>query len=255
MRIALLAVLLLPLCARADDGPKLIDLPPPPKPIPIEDIVGGELVVPVVATWEGNPVIGGNLMGKLCDDPMALPDKTGYRTDYKGRATMKFLVSAPPQAGWSYKLCLTLYSADGVELTRAESEYVVGSKKPATIGSKGRLTGAALDAVALDEKTEVDALKALKRGSAADRAVAASLMANRKSPPLSLIPVAAEALEGEYDAGAPESSKYTRRDLIEGLRRYHFYHAGRTRALLRAAKEDPDPRWRKRAASAPSLKP
>lgn len=229
-----------------------VELPPPPQPATVEI---GELVVPVLAVWEGKPLVGGKLMGKLCEDAMSLPDKQDYRTDYKGRATMRFMVSAPPKKGWDYKVCLTLWSPEGVELARGEDVFVVGSGKPVRIEGKGRLVGAGAGAAPLDERTEVEALKALRRGSAEDRAIAASLMAKRKSPPLSLIPVAAEALQGEYDAGAPASSKYTRADLIEGLRRYHFYHPGRAAALRRAAKEDPDERLRRRAAGAPNLKP
>lgn len=255
MKALLAAWLLCTALARADDGPKQIDLPPPPKPIPVEDIAGGELEVPVVATWEGKPLVGGKLMGRLCEHAMSIPDKLDYRTDYKGRATMRFMVSVPPKKGWDYKVCLTLYSPEGVELARGEDVFVVGSGEPARIGTAGRLVGAGAGAAPLDERTEVDALKALRRGGAKDRAIAASLMAKRKSPPLSLVPVAAEALQGEYDAGAPESSRYTRADLIEGLRRFHFYHAGRTAALRRAAKEDPDERLRERAAGAPNLKP
>jgi hypothetical protein len=252
MRPLLLA---LALCVPRADAVELLKVEPPPPPEPVETAPPSELEVPVLATWEGKPLVGGKLMGKLCDVPMSIPDRLDYRTDYKGRATMKFLVTVPPEKGWDYKVCLTLYSPEGVELARAEDVYVVGSGKPARIGTAGRLVGAGAGAAPLDEKAEVDALKALRRGSAKDRAIAASLMARRKNPPLSLIPVAAEALQGEYDAGAPASSKYTRADLIEGLRRYHFYHAGRTAALRRAAKEDPDERLRKLAAGAPSLKP
>lgn len=251
---ALLALQLLCASARAEEL-QLIEPPPPPKPIPVKDIAGGELTVPVIARWEGKPLVGAKLMGRLCEHSMSIPDRLDYRTDYKGRAVMKFLVTVPPKEGWDYKVCLTLYSKEGVELSRAEGVFIVGSGKPVLIGSQGRLVGAGTGAVPLDEKTEVEALKALKRGSAKDRAIAASLMAKRQSPPLSLIPVAAEALQGEYDAGAPESSKYTRADLIEGLRRYHFHHEGRTAALRRAAKEDPDERLRRRAAGAPKLKP
>lgn len=250
---ALLPVLAL--CASLARGVDLLPVEPPPPPQPVETEPPAELEVPVLATFEGKPLVGGKLMGKLCEVGMSIPDKLEYRTDYKGRATMRFLVTVRPKKGWDYKVCLTLYSPEGVELARAEDVFVVGSGKPARIGSEGRLVGAGAGAAPLDEKTEVEALKALRRGSAKDRAIAASLMAKRKSPPLSLIPVAAEALQGEYDAGAPESSKYTRADLIEGLRRYHFYHAGRTAALRRAAKEDPDARLRKRAAGAPKLKP
>ncbi|MDX6768192.1 MAG: hypothetical protein SF051_01560 [Elusimicrobiota bacterium] len=250
-----LLILLLACRAAADDGPKLIDMPPPPKPIPVEDLMGGELVVPAVATWEGKPVVGGRLAGKLCDGDTGMPEKFEHRTDYKGRATMKFLVSAAPKPGWSYAVCLTLYGKDGAVLAESKGKFVVGSSKPVTLAAAGRMAGAGLDAVKLDERFEVDAVKALKRGSAQDRAIAASLMAKRRSPPLSLIPAAAAALEGEYDAGAPEASKHTRQDLVEGLRRYRFYHEGRSRALRRAAAEDPDERLRKLAESAPSLKP
>jgi len=251
MKIALLLLLWAP--AFASDL-QMIEPPPPPGPVLDSPRKPFELAVPVLAKWEGKPLRGGDLRARSCSGQSPV-SALQFRTDYKGRAVVKFLVRFDPKPGDGIDVCLSLYSRDGVLIADSSGRYVVGSDKPVIIEAKGALTGESLDLKPLDDSAEVKVLKGLASADPRERAIAASLVAERRAPPLSMIPALAKALEREYDAKAPASSAQTRFNLIAGLSRYHLYQAQRTRALRRAIEEDPDKRLRKKAASAPNLKP